>query len=451
MADPLSISASIAGLVALADLIFRSGTRYVKIYKGASAEVGNLVREIRNLSVILHNLSLVAFDLEETESPGPNADHEPRPILQPHYLHDCHQLLRRLESGLSHTEASLKSDSGRQRLCARLRWPFTSTGSKEMIQEVQRYNQIIHTAVTADSLAKLIHSLSRQAEIKDDLGNIQRTTERILDIQVKIALDAKRNQILRDFGQINHKVEYETNRKLRYGLTGLWLTQGPDFDFWYSTPGSRVWCSGIPGAGKSVLAAAIIEECLQRNAHDSSKAVAYFFCTYRNERSQDPAVILSSLCMQLAMQSESAFRLLQEYHAQLYSSRHLSAQPTVEMLAQILHRICTCFTRVYILVDGLDECDNRVEASVECLAKLALSQGDGVVINTALLSRDEITIRRHLEKDFPHVEIEAHTEDLQLYVISELNERIASKQLRLRDQSLKDLIITRLVREAKGM
>ncbi|KAG6988294.1 hypothetical protein FOFC_06499 [Fusarium oxysporum] len=112
-----------------------------------------------------------------------------------------------------------------------------------MIQDVQRYNQIIHTALAADSLAMLKHCLSRQDEIKNGLDKINLTAERILDIQVKISLDAKRNQVLRDFGRVNPRGEYETNRKLRQGLTGLWLTQGPDFDFWYSTPGSRRWAA----------------------------------------------------------------------------------------------------------------------------------------------------------------------------------------------------------------
>ncbi|KAF5568552.1 heterokaryon incompatibility protein het-E-1 [Fusarium napiforme] len=398
MADPLSISASIAGQKPLCHLT---------------------------------QPFLVAFDLEETGPPETTAAvHEPPTVLQPHYLHDCHQLLRRLETGLSRTEASLDSGSGRSRLQARLKWPYTSTESREMIQDIQRYNQIIHTALAADSLAKLKHCLSRQVETKDGLERINRTAEKILDIQVKIALDAKRNQVLKDFGQVNPRGEYETNDSLQHGLTGLWLTQGPEFDYWYSTPASRLWCSGIPGAGKSVLSAAVIKECLQRNAHDAHKATAYFFCTYRHERSQHLVNILSSLCIQLALQSENAFQILEEYHGQLFSSHHLSTKPTAEMLTQVLHRICACFTRVYIIVDGIDECDNRVEANVKCLAELALPQGDDV-INMALFSRDESIIRTRLEKSFPHIEIEAHTEDLQLYVASELNERVASKQLRL--------------------
>ncbi|KAI6754067.1 hypothetical protein HG530_013243 [Fusarium avenaceum] len=450
MADPLSISASIAGLVALADLVFRSGTKYAKSYRGAQKEVEGLLREIRDLSVVLHSLSLVAFDLEETEPPEKNVSLQKKTSLQPHHLHDCHQLLRRLETNLSRTGASMTSDSGMERLQARLKWPFTSTESKDMILEIQRYKQIIDIALASDTLAKLNLCLSRHSEIKDSLEGVQRITEKILDIQVKIALNAKRDKVLQDFGRVNPRQEYETNRSLRHGLTGLWLTQGSDFGHWYSTPGSRIWCSGIPGAGKSVLAAAIVQECLQRNADDVSMAVAYFFCTYRSELSQQPSSILSSLCMQLAMQNENAFETLQQYHDELYSSPHFSTEPTTDKLIEILGRLCDCFRQVHIVVDGLDECGGQAGSGVKCLAKLALSTG-GKLISLALVSRNEFEIRQEVEDDFAHIEIEAQTADIQLYVASELSERIASKKLRLRDPSLKDLIMARLVDGAKGM
>ncbi|KAM0474204.1 hypothetical protein ACHAP7_007891 [Fusarium lateritium] len=431
MADPLSISASIAGLVALADLVFRSGTKYAKSYRGAQKEVEGLLREIRELSVVLHSLSLVAFDLEETETPKKNASHTTT-SLQPHHLHDCRQLLRRLETNLSRTGTSIKSDSGLERLQARLKWPFTSAESKEMILEIQRYKQVIDIALASGTLAKLNLCLSRHSEIKDRLDGVQRITEKILDIQVKIALDAKRNKVLQDFGQVNPRQEYETNRSLRHGLTGLWLTQGSDFDHWYSTLGSRIWCSGIPGAGKSVLAAAIVQECLQRNADDQ------------------PSSILSSLCMQLALQNENAFEILQQYHEEFYSSRYLSTEPTIGNLIEILSQLCACFSQVHIVVDGLDECCGQAGASVKSLAKLAKSAG-GKLVSLALLSRNEIEIRQEVEDDFAHIEIEAQTADIQLYVASELSERIASRKLRLRDPSLKDLIMLRLVDGAKGM
>ncbi|EWG53640.1 hypothetical protein FVEG_17152 [Fusarium verticillioides 7600] len=317
-------------------------TKYVKSYRGTPTEVGNLIREVRSLSVILLNLCLIAFDLEETGPPEATAAvHEPPTVLHPHYLHDCHQLLSRLETGLPRTEASLDSGSGRSRLQARLKWPYTSTESREMIQDIQRYNQIIHTALAADSLSKLKHCLSRQVEMKDGLKRTNRTAEKILDIQVKIALDAKRNQVLKDFGQVNPRGEYEINEA--YGMASPAFSSRKVQSLTTSTQ------LRLQGSG------AVVYLVLG--------TTAYFFCAYRHERSQHLVNILSSLCIQLALQSENAFHILEEYHDQLFSSHHLSSKPTAEMLIQILHRICACFTRVYIIVDGIDECDNRVEAN----------------------------------------------------------------------------------------
>jgi hypothetical protein len=448
MADPLSISASIAGLVALADLTFRSGTKYAKGYKGAQREVENLMREVRDLSVVLHNLELVAFDLEEAAPPDYNA-HQEKSSLQLHQLHDCRQLLRRMENGLSLTDSSLKSRSGLERVQARLKWPFTATDCKEMIMEIQRYKQIIDTALIVDSLVKLNVCLSQQTEIKNKLDGVQQTVEKIMDIQVKIALDGKRDRILKDFGKINPRQEYETNRKLRHGLTGLWLTQGVEFNDWYSTPRARLWCRGIPGGGKSVLAAAIIEECLQQNGKDPDKAVAYFFCTYRQPLSQDPRSILSSLCMQLALQNEDAFEILQDAYRELYDG-YMNTQPAPESLLEVLQRISSCFARVYLVVDSVDECGDHTEENTVTLAQVAATQ-KGDAINMALLSRNEVVIRHITENKFKHVEIEAWTEDVQLYVASELSQRIITRKLRLKDPTLKDLIIARLVEGAKGM
>lgn len=69
----------------------------------------------------------------------------------------------------------------------------------------------------------------------------------------------------------------------------------------------------------------------------------------------------------------------------------------------------------------------------------------------ALLSRDEFDIRWRLERSFDHVKIAAHTEDVRLYVASEVERRIASGNLAFRRMSLKDTIIAELVRGAQGM
>ncbi|KAJ3538616.1 hypothetical protein NM208_g5829 [Fusarium decemcellulare] len=445
--DPLSISASIAGLVSLADLVYRASSKYVRGFKEAREGVQNLSREIKNLSLVLHNLSLVAFDLEESQPPDSS---QQTSGIRPHHLHDCQQLLMKLEKSLFKKETQLDSKSRLERLQGHLKWPFSSDETKELIQDVQRHKQTIDLALGAESLSKLKTLLSRQSDTNDRVEEVRRTVEELLKVQTKIADDKRHNDVLSVFEKASPHREFETNRKLRHDLTGLWLTEGPDFQDWYTTPGSKIWFTGIPGAGKSVLAAAIIEECLRRNAVHSGTGLAYFFCTYRDESTHSATSILSSLCAQLALQNESAFRKLEEYYDELRSDRYLPREPSAEGLTKVLHRMGTVYSRVYLVVDGLDECGDHVATSVRKLASLVTSQPD-VVISLALLSRDEILIREILEDRFQNVEIAAHTEDIGLYVASELEQRITRRELRLGDLSLKDQILNRLVDGAKGM
>ncbi|KAF6219211.1 hypothetical protein HO133_005036 [Letharia lupina] len=64
MADPLSVSASIAGLITVTDAVFSRTFKYVKAVQGAPNEVSSLTLALGALSGILHNLRLVASQLE---------------------------------------------------------------------------------------------------------------------------------------------------------------------------------------------------------------------------------------------------------------------------------------------------------------------------------------------------------------------------------------------------
>ncbi|UPK97329.1 hypothetical protein LCI18_008264 [Fusarium solani-melongenae] len=442
----MEVAASIAGLVSLADLVFRYATKYVKSFKGARKEVEDISREIKNLSLVLHRLSFVAITLEETlssDETGVSSN------ITLHHLYGCQELLTRLRKRLGGAESDIGSESHFRRIQGQLKWPFSSDETKGILQDLERQKQAIDLALAADSLKSLTLLLSRQSAANSDISQLKEDVKHILDIETRVVLDEKKRVVLGFFTKANPYSEFATNRGLRQGLTGLWLTQGPEFEEWYRTPGSKLWCSGIPGAGKSVLAAAMIDECLQRNSNHPRIALAYFFCTYRDEKTQNSTSILSSLCSQLARQNENAFRILQEYHDELTPERQLPAEASTKKLIKVLREMCSFFDRTYLIVDGLDECGKHVEESVGDLAALLPSPDE--TLNLALLSRDEIPIREIVEDEFQNVEIEAHTEDIDRYVSHELDQRIASKKMRLKDLALKDKIRKRLVDRAKGM
>ncbi|KAI0438504.1 ankyrin repeat-containing domain protein [Xylaria telfairii] len=450
--DPLSISASIAGLVSLADIVFRTTTRYVKQVKESSREVQILLSELKDFSVLLHSLSLVAYDLETSASTQNTQSHNPN--LKVKLIFNCQKVLNRIQASLEIAERDFNSPVGIKRIQARLRWPFSASETKELVQIIQHHKLTINLAINADTLEKLKVCMSTQERIGKQLDDIEAIVREISDIETKVALDHTTQQVLDFFARkIDNRSVFEMQKSRRHPLTCVWFTESQIFQEWQNTPGSQLWVSGIPGAGKSVIASVIIAECLQLTAFNHGAAsrpiaIAYFFCSYRDAKTHSIINILSSLASHVARQDERAFQVLQGYYEDLRSHSHIPGSPSTKRLAEILVHMSSLFDQLYIIVDGLDECGDEADIVIQTLSRLSQ---DNDHITMALLSRDELYIREHLERKFVHMEVEAHTKDVELYVAAELEQRITSKKLRLRDVSLRDEIVLQLVKGARGM
>ncbi|KAK8156670.1 hypothetical protein BKA80DRAFT_282102 [Phyllosticta citrichinensis] len=136
-------------------------------------------------------------------------------------------------------------------------------------------------------MTRLLESLSTQTEIRNNVGRIHdeiedmnSKIERRWEFETRIALDEKRGKVLDFLGRFDPSSNHDTSLKLRHPLTGMWLVEHEQFKQWMDIPGSKLWLHGIPGAGKTVLASLAIEEALQQSI--SNRAVAYFYCDYKD-------------------------------------------------------------------------------------------------------------------------------------------------------------------------
>lgn len=107
------------------------------------------------------------------------------------------------------------------------------------------------------------------------------------------------------------------------------------------------------------------------------------------------------------------------------------------------------FESTTIIVDALDECLGHASEVVELLTSLCKT-ADDVHVRILLLSRDEVEIRELLGSN-PQLSIAAENSDLRLYVGAELEERIRKKKLSIRNPSLKEYIVDRLINGSDGM
>lgn len=440
MSDPLSIAGSIAGVISLVDLVFRLVFKYARSAVNAKEEVKNIADEIQALAGVLQSLRLLASGLE---AEGDTFD----PTIRVHHLGTLNTTLSRLQQRAQKVYTKFENGSKTQQKFQQLKWPFSTQETKELLEDLLRHKSTISLALSVDSLRKLQLCLTKQEELSQTLSSITNSVKRI-EIQTLIAMGDHKKQVLYFFMKISPQPNLETSVKLRQPMTGLWLTSSPSFTTWLETPGSKLWLSGIPGAGKTVLAGAVIEDAITHSYAHTEVGVAFFFCDYKDSSSWNLVNILGAMASQLSRQNDDAYSSLQTYYDQLHPAGGLEKSPDTEDLRAKIIEMSGHFKQTLVIVDGLDECGDSTDVVVEALSELANYTPN---MSMALFSRHEANIQDFLQEDFEHISIAAKSDDVRLYVGAEMEKRIQNRRLRITSIELKDEIMNKLVEGAKGM
>lgn len=434
----MEAAASIAGLVALTDLVFRRTSSFVKHAKGAEGEIKTLQAEIRDLAGILKSLELV---LEQFDG-----ESDARCSMRLHLVRSCHETLEKIRTRLQEA-APPNQATNHGKLLKKLKWPYSLSETMELVDQISRHKLTITTALSADSLSQLVNVLGGQENIEKEIVELGDRLQKRWDQEDLIALSETRKKILDTYTKGEPYQQHYASLQLRHPETGRWLLQSHEYVHWSTTANGKLWLYGIPGAGKTVLMSMVIEEAMKHCS--PGNAVAYFYCDYKEPETHQPANILSTLASQLARQNEEAMLKLQAYHDTLSTPSRLPKPSTTESLLKLIGEMAIDFNEVAILIDGLDECGDMTESVVGSLVGL---ENSAATIKTLFASRDEQSIRYQLE-DHEKLSVSARTEDLELYVAAEVELRIRKRKLRLnpKSTSLKDYIIETLIHKADGM
>ena len=80
--------------------------------------------------------------------------------------------------------------------------------------------------------------------------------------------------------------------------TGQWFLDSAEFEAWQQWPEKTLFCPGIPGAGKTMMAAIAIDYLCKR-AQTEDIGIAYVFCAYKNQLEQTVSALLAAVLKQL--------------------------------------------------------------------------------------------------------------------------------------------------------
>lgn len=196
--------------------------------------------------------------------------------------------------------------------------------------------------------------------------------------------------------------------------TGQWLLDSPKLKRWIKGSERILFCPGIPGAGKTMIAAIAINHLYSTTT--GNIGIAYLFCNYKAQISQSASSLLAALLKQLVQnRPEIATPVTQMYELH---SKQGSRPPSSEIL-QALDSVCSSYTTIYIVVDALDECSDGDGARRELISKLRelqVKRGVQLLCTSRFIS--EVT--QEFQSD-PTLEVRANEEDVRRFVLGQMS------------------------------
>jgi Cdc6-like AAA superfamily ATPase len=267
---------------------------------------------------------------------------------------------------------------------------------------------------------------------KLQLGNatIQDTTVAILDA----TSSREKKELLNKICSVDYLQQHRDAIIRHQDGTGKWFLQDPKYHDWTSSSRGTLVCPGAPGAGKTIMAALIIEQHL-RAAQSARRPVAFIYYSYKRQDQQTLRHTLETILRQVV----DGLPTIPEPVAKVFSQT-----PSIDELKNTLRELLEDCEELTIVTDALDECRDNVRSDV--LSWITDLQAS-VPVRYLATTRDYYSDTFHsIFQDQPALEVKASRHDLELYT------RFRARTLRAKVQpDLLEELIEGVVTAADGM
>ncbi|KAF2193057.1 purine and uridine phosphorylase [Zopfia rhizophila CBS 207.26] len=219
-----------------------------------------------------------------------------------------------------------------------------------------------HAAAVAAACAKELlecvqpSDVDGERPIKDILGQILDTVSRTgVNVEtVRSKLDREEDlEILNWLTLIDYGPQHSDFLRRRQPGTGQWLLDSAEFQRWLKTDKQTLFCPGIPGAGKTILTSIVVNDLNTRFPDDRTTGIAYIYCDFRRQDVQKTDDLLASLLKQLAQGLSSPPESVKDLHGRHKAKR---TRPSLKEITTAFQSVAGMYSRVFLIIDALDEC-----------------------------------------------------------------------------------------------
>ncbi|MCJ1284853.1 hypothetical protein MMC26_004190 [Xylographa opegraphella] len=403
----MSFGVSISDFLAVIEL----AKRIRKDFADAPNEFKGALDVVRSLSIVLQDAEVAAsgWDL------SPQQETDLQTISD-----GCQSILAELERTLAKYTELESHHTGIRRKIKRV-WKRLSIEPEDIRNLRSRVNDNI-ALLNTFTLQQTRNDTTRLVRYQED-----QEQQSILDWLCPVDYFPQQNDFLRQ----------------RQAGTGQWLLDSTKFKAWIETKHQTLFCPGIPGAGKTILTSIVVEQLFTRIRGDCSIAFAYIYCNFKRQHEQSLEHLLASLLKQLAQGRHHLPENVKTIYARC---RDQETRPSVDDISAVLQSVAAEYSRVFIVIDALDEC----QVNNGCLAKL-LSHISNLQskcrVNFFATSRFIPDITERFQRDV-RLEIRANKQDVQRYVEGHIDEL---PRFVRRDPDLQQEISSEIVKAVDGM
>ncbi|KAM0541979.1 hypothetical protein ACHAO7_010177 [Fusarium culmorum] len=264
----------------------------------------------------------------------------------------------------------------------------------------------------------------------------------------------ERCKILQWVSDIPYESDHYIAREGRVDGTGEWLMGHEVYETWQRPDTSNLmWLNGIPGAGKTKLSSRVVDDLLARLPKEAEEntGFAYFYCDRNRPDHSEPVAIMRSIIRQLCAprDNQSIESCVEHQYLRRKVKGFSSDRLVAEECKQLLMQLVAGYKSVYIVVDGLDECDRGTRHILMDLLDEVIIKFQRTV-KVYIASRTDQDLRKRYNEG-THLEVTANDNqaDIEKFVLSKMDE---SEFCRTKlSRKLRDKILSTFQDKSQGM
>ncbi|KAJ5422843.1 hypothetical protein N7445_010951 [Penicillium cf. griseofulvum] len=384
-------------------------------FVGAPSQFNSISREVRGLTIILQDV--------DVQLPGYDINDHQRKQLQ-EISHSCGTLLKELQDAIRKYKVVEYCGTSIPKQ-ARSIWKRMAWEPKD-IGELR--DRLLSNVTLLQSFLNAISSQT-MAATKQTLEHLNQRQE-----------SNEQSSILEWLSAVDYTLQQRDFLDRRQEGTGQWLLASEEYKHWLHTRGATLFCPGIPGAGKTICSAILVEDLTTRFGDTPDVGIAYIYCNFNRQDEQQAQDLLSSLLKQLSQQRTIIPDVVKDLYKRYKTE---STRPKFEKLSEALQSVVSTYSNVFIVIDALDECESTCRTRV--LGEI-MKVHAGARANVFATSRP--TDVHDMFKAGEILEIRAHEDDVRRY--------LDGNMFRLpgfvnRSPALQEEIMTVISRHVQGM